>query len=220
MSDLPVPKKPWLLALDTSTDWAGIALTDGVGLAELNWSAGRRQTTQVMPEIVHLLKVMEIEASALGALAVAIGPGSFSGLRVGMAIASGFAVATGIPIIGVSTLELTLQGWQDMPGSAVGVIKAGRARYGWACEHDIANPTSGNITELIDFVRAGGHELILGELAEQDAIRLREVTGAIVPPAPTRQRRASTLARIGWDRWRSDVGNMAIVPEPIYLHRS
>ena len=40
----------WLLALDTSTDWAGIALTDGEVLAELNWTAGRRQTTQVMPK--------------------------------------------------------------------------------------------------------------------------------------------------------------------------
>jgi tRNA threonylcarbamoyladenosine biosynthesis protein TsaB len=220
MTDSPLRELPWLLALDTSTDWAGVALTDGAALAEMNWTAGRHQTTQVMPEVVRLLSVMGIDASCLGAVAVAIGPGSFSGLRVGMALANGIAVASGIPIIGVSTLELTVHGWSSMPGSAVGVIKAGRTRYGWASESDIAIPTSGDISELIDFVRAGGHGLVLGELSEEDAIRIRELTRAVVPPPPTRQRRAGALARIGWQRWQSGAADPATVLEPIYLHRS
>lgn len=220
MIDPPSTEAGWLLALDTSTDWAGVALTDGNALSELNWTAGRRQTTQVMPEVVRLLETTGIDASALGALAVAIGPGSFSGLRVGMAIANGISVATGIPILGVSTLELTLHGWAGISGTVVGVIRAGRARYGWASADDIANPISGDISELIDFVRAGEHELVLGELSGEDAIRLRELTGVIVPPAPTRQRRAGVLAQIGWDRWRSGEGNRANGMEPVYLHRT
>ena len=110
MSDSEPGEARWLLALDTSTDWAGVALTDGTALAELNWTAGRRQTTQVMPEVQEMLRRMGVEVESLGAVAVAVGPGSFSGLRVGMAIANGIAVATGIPVVGISTLLLTIHG--------------------------------------------------------------------------------------------------------------
>src|SRR5687768_10587801 len=186
----------------------------------MNWSAGRHQTTQVMPEVQRLLTGMRVDSASLGALAVAIGPGSFSGPRVGLAIANGISVSAEIPIIGVSTIELTVHGWSACAGSAVGVIKAGRSRYGWASADDIANPTSGAIAELVDFIRAGQYGLVLGELSDDDAIRVREIAGAIVPPAPARQRRAATLARLGWERWRSGEFDPAAVHEPIYLHRS
>lgn len=220
MTDPAAAEPDLLLALDTSTDWAGIALTDGVALAELNWTAGRRQTTQVMPEVERLLALMDSGAADLGALAVAIGPGSFSGLRVGMAIANGISVARGIPIIGVSTVELTVHGWSGIAGVTIGVVKAGRARYGWASSDDITQLRSGDISELIEAVRAGGCGLVLGELSDEDAIRVRELTGALVPPAPHRQRRAGVLAQIGWERWRSGQAELAGVPEPIYLHRT
>ena len=220
MSDETAQERDWLLALDTSTDWAGVALSDGVELAELNWSAGRQQTTQVMPEVQRMLGSTRLTPNLLGALAVAIGPGSFSGLRVGMAIANGISVASGIPIIGVSTLELTIHGWVGVSGSTVGVIRAGRSLYGWASADDIANPTSGTVAELIDFVRAGGHGIVLGELSDQDAVRMREFTGAIVPPAPVRVRRAGTLARLGWERWRAGDFDPAASHEAIYLHRT
>ena len=127
----------WLLALDTSTDWAGIALTDGEAMAELNWTAGRKQTTHVMPEVERLLGTLGLTAAHLGAVAVATGPGSFSGLRVGLAIASGLSIATGIPVLGVSTIELTVHGWRDVPGLSVGAVRAGRSRYGWASADEI-----------------------------------------------------------------------------------
>src|SRR6185295_8959711 len=129
---LPVSDARWLLALDTSTDWAGVSLTDGEALAELNWTAGHKQTTHVMPEVERLIGTMGLTTAHLGAVAVATGPGSFSGLRVGLAIANGLAIATGIPVLGVSTIELTVHGWRDQPGMAIGVVKAGRSRYGWA----------------------------------------------------------------------------------------
>jgi tRNA threonylcarbamoyladenosine biosynthesis protein TsaB len=219
VSEETAQERNWLLALDTSTDWAGVALTDGVESAELNWTAGRQQTTQVMPEVQRLLGSMQITPNSLGALAVAIGPGSFSGIRVGMAIANGISVASGIPIIGVSTLELTIHGWDGVSGPAVGVIRAGRSRYGWASADDIANPTSGSVAELIDYVRVGKHRIVLGELSDEDAIRMRETSGAIVPPAPVRLRRSGTLARLGWERWRAGDFDPAASHEPIYLHR-
>lgn len=210
----------WLLALDTSTDWAGIALTDGETLAELNWTAGRKQTTHVMPEVERLIGTLGLSAAHLGAVAVATGPGSFSGLRVGLAIANGLAIATGIPVLGVSTIELTVHGWRDLPGLAVGVVKAGRSRYGWASADGIDAPLTGTIGELIEFIRVRDASVVLGELPEEDAIRVRELTRAIVPPIPHRLRRAGTLARIGWERWQSGDFDSGSIPEPVYLHRS
>jgi tRNA threonylcarbamoyladenosine biosynthesis protein TsaB len=210
----------WILALDTSTDWAGVALTDGNGLAELNWTAGRQQTTQVMPEVQWLLDTMEVGAGDLGAVTVATGPGSFSGLRVGMAIASGLAIATGIPVIGVSTILLTVHGRSSRPDQTVGVVKAGRARYGWARADTIENAHTGAIAELVEYARTHDVAMLLGELSDEDAIRVRELTGAVVPPVPDRLRRAGTLARIGWERWRAGDFDPLVTPEPIYLHRS
>ncbi|HYP60790.1 MAG TPA: tRNA (adenosine(37)-N6)-threonylcarbamoyltransferase complex dimerization subunit type 1 TsaB [Thermomicrobiales bacterium] len=210
----------WLLALDTSTDWAGIALTDGEVLAELNWTAGRRQTTQVMPEVERLLGTVNVTAAQLGAVAVATGPGSFSGLRVGLAIANGLSIATGIPVLGVSTIELTIHAWRDLPGMAIGVVKAGRSRYGWASADAIDEPLTGTIGELIEFVRVHDASIVLGELSEEDVIRVRELTGVIVPPTPDRLRRAGTLARMGWERWRSGDFDPRTIPDPVYLHRT
>jgi tRNA threonylcarbamoyladenosine biosynthesis protein TsaB len=210
----------WILALDTSTDWAGIALTDGEGLAELNWTAGRQQTTHVMPEVVRLLGTMGLSAGDLGAVTVATGPGSFSGLRVGMAIANGLAVATGIPVIGVSTILLTVHGRCSRPNQTVGVVRAGRARYGWARADTVENAHTGAVAELVEYARTHGVSTVLGELSDQDAIRVRELTGAVVPPAPDRLRRAGTLARIGWERWRAGDFDPLATPEPVYLHRT
>jgi len=208
----------WLLALDTSTDWAGIALTDGEVLAELNWTAGRRQTTQVMPEVERLLGTVNVTAAQLGAVAVATGPGSFSGLRVGLAIANGLSIATGIPLLGVSTIELTIHAWRDLPGMAIGVVKAGRSRYGWASADAIDEPLTGTIGELIEFVRVHDASIVLGELSEEDVIRVRELTDVIVPPTPDRLRRAGTLARIGWERWLAGGFDPRTIPGPVSRH--
>ena len=211
---------PWLLAIDTSTDWAGVALTDGSSLGELNWNAGRRQTTQVMPAVERLLATMKIGVGSLGAVAVAVGPGSFSGLRVGIALANGIAEATGIATIGTSTIEVTLHGWSEVTGPAIGVVTAGRARYCWACADDNGQPVTGTIRELASFVQERGARVIAGELSDSDATWIRLETGVLVPPEPARLRRAGSLARLGWDKWNGKEFGQWSGLEPIYVHRS
>jgi tRNA threonylcarbamoyl adenosine modification protein YeaZ len=173
-----------------------------------------------MPEVERLLGTMGLGVGDLGAAAVATGPGSFSGLRVGMAIATGLAIATGIPVIGVSTILLTVHGSSSQPDQTIGAVKAGRLRYGWARADTIENALTGTIADLVEYIRMHEIATVLGELSEEDAIRVRELTGAVVPPAPDRLRRAGTLARIGWERWRSGDFDPLGTPEPVYLHRT
>jgi tRNA threonylcarbamoyladenosine biosynthesis protein TsaB len=119
-----------LLALDTSTQTAGVALyADDTLLAEVSWPAGRAQTTALLGEIDRLLCLGGLRPPDLGAVAVATGPGSFNGLRVGLATAKGLAFALDLPLLGVPTLDAAAypHGGHGRPVRAV--IAAGRGRF-------------------------------------------------------------------------------------------
>src|SRR3954452_1035151 len=98
MSMIP-SEHAWLLAIDTSTESVGLAVTDGAQLRDYQWLAEREQTTTVMREIERLLESAGVDRTRLTAIAVATGPGMFSGLRVGLAIAKGLHIGLGIPLI-------------------------------------------------------------------------------------------------------------------------
>src|SRR3954465_2917514 len=73
-----------LLALDTSTALASVALYDGTLRAEATWPSGRTHSQQVLPMAVRLLEEQGLGPDDLTAVAVAIGPGSYTGVRVGV----------------------------------------------------------------------------------------------------------------------------------------
>ena len=95
------------LAMDTATDIAGLALAEpGQVVAEMTWPARRNHTQQLLPGLLHLLAQAKVDLEDLDGIIVAQGPGSFTGLRVGFAIAKGLAYGLGLPLVGVSTLEV------------------------------------------------------------------------------------------------------------------
>jgi tRNA threonylcarbamoyladenosine biosynthesis protein TsaB len=98
-----------LLAIDTSTNQTGLACYDETGLlGECVWHSGRDHSVQLLPQLTLLLRHLGRSRDSISAVAVALGPGSWSGLRVGMSTAKGFALARDVPIIGVGTLEALL----------------------------------------------------------------------------------------------------------------
>ena len=85
-----------LLALDTSTEWASVAIYDGRDvLAEETWHAQRRHADELFPTIERLLARARITLASVDKVAVATGPGSFTGLRVAIAAAQGIARGAG-----------------------------------------------------------------------------------------------------------------------------
>ena len=95
-----------LLAVDTSTAQLGLALYDGATVAaELTWTSRARHTVELAPALSGLMSRVGLSMSDLSALAVALGPGSFTSLRVGLAFVKGLALARKLPIIGVPTLD-------------------------------------------------------------------------------------------------------------------
>lgn len=117
-----------LLTIQTATPAGSVALTQGERLlGEFHLDVRRTHGSWLLPAIEQLLGVAGLAAAELDAFAVTIGPGSFTGLRVGLATAKGLAQATGKPLLGVSTLQtLAMQA----PHAALSVCALLDARKG------------------------------------------------------------------------------------------
>lgn len=95
-----------VLALETATLVSGVALaTESALLAEWKLETTKTHSELLLPHIEMLLQAAQVEKQQLQAVAVSLGPGSFTGLRIGLATAKALAYALGIPLIGVPTLE-------------------------------------------------------------------------------------------------------------------
>ena len=126
-----------LLAIDTATQSISIALHDGQQmLAEQTWISENHHTVELAPAVRALLINAHLTAADLSGLAVSIGPGSYTGLRIGVALAKGIATAQRIPLVGVSTLDILAAEQPQTHGALILVLQAGRgrvvtARYHW-----------------------------------------------------------------------------------------
>ena len=126
-----------ILAIDTATRWTSIAIHDGRSvLAEHGWYGRNTQTQELSPALQTLFRQASIQASELTAIAVAIGPGSYTGLRIGLGVAKGLAMPHSIPLIGIGTLDILVAAIPPTNTDLIGVIEAGRkriiaTRYAW-----------------------------------------------------------------------------------------
>lgn len=96
-------------ALETATEWCSVALWRDEELSSLERRAGNRQGEFVLPMLESLLKAAGISMRDLDGIAFGSGPGAFTGLRIACGVAQGLAMARGLPVVGVSTLEATAE---------------------------------------------------------------------------------------------------------------
>jgi tRNA threonylcarbamoyladenosine biosynthesis protein TsaB len=92
-------------ALESSTEWCSVALWRDGRLSGAERHAPNRHSEFVLPMLEGLLEKEKIRSDALDAIAFGAGPGSFTGLRIACGLAQGLALARGLPVLGVSTLE-------------------------------------------------------------------------------------------------------------------
>ncbi len=116
-----------ILAVDTTGPNASIALLDGDDLAGFaGFTTSRGHAQKLLPELVRLFDRIDSSLDAIDAFAVAMGPGSFTGLRIGIASVEGLAFATGRPVVGVSTLEAIAYRYRFHNGLIASVLDARR----------------------------------------------------------------------------------------------
>jgi tRNA threonylcarbamoyladenosine biosynthesis protein TsaB len=216
-----------ILAIDTSTEQAGLAMVeDGVPRSEWSWTAVGNHSQHLDALLRSMLAIEQLETSSLGAIAVAIGPGSFSGLRVGVSYAKGLALALGIPLIGVSTLEVIAFPGMRVATDVVATIPAGREQlyvghfHGneerWERIRDYAIMRPSEVAELVD-----QYTLLSGSGAAMVAEELRRKgRPARVEPLVWRLRRPGFLAELGSGRLAEGVVDQIHTLEPMYIRRS
>ncbi|HEX2324992.1 MAG TPA: tRNA (adenosine(37)-N6)-threonylcarbamoyltransferase complex dimerization subunit type 1 TsaB, partial [Chloroflexota bacterium] len=118
-----------MLALDTASASGGVALVRGRAvLGEACWQVGGQQTSEVLPAAVRLWERAGISAADLDAVAVSAGPGSYTGLRVGFSLAKGMALARGLPVVAIPTLEAVAFQHRDAAARLCAVVDAGRGQ--------------------------------------------------------------------------------------------
>jgi tRNA threonylcarbamoyladenosine biosynthesis protein TsaB len=214
-----------LLSIDTATRWLGLALHDGYTLtAELGWQSVNRQTVELAPAVAGIFERANITAHDLTAIGVAIGPGSYTGLRVGLGFAKGMALAQQIPLIGISTLDTVAKGVGRMPGQLVVVVEAGRTRVcagiyqyqnrkGWL---PTTEPDIYSWDALLAQLK--GKTNFAGEVSDEARKLIRkQAQGWKVLDAGIRTRRAGNLAQLAYNRFKKDDIDDAAALSPIYL---
>lgn len=228
-----------LLSIDTSTAYASIAVSqDDELLAELTWRVESRHSAELLTRVDGLLRAQGLTPASLDAIAVALGPGSFNGVRAGVATAKGLALALEVPLAGVPTLDVVAWGARLAPVEVWALLDAGRGEV-YAAVYDTAGhaPESWRPRAIVS--EDGGEPVAyhiltpeaLAALATSGATLLGELRPAVhatvalalgerarldAEPEP---RRAYALARLAQARLRMGLGGDATSLEPLYLRR-
>lgn len=239
-----------LLALDTSTRQASVALCNEKCLyGEYTWQVGNKHSVELLACIQRLSTECSIPLAELDGLAVAIGPGSFNGVRVAVSVAKTLAFALRKPLIGISSLEIAAAQFPHWPGPICSLLEAGRSELYAGC-YQFAEPGheedfTASPHQLGDYqlfapeelalylqdeiaptllMSGNGHSpayLFCGEVSEASRLALARHMSDPVSFAPALQsaRRSSTLAHLAYQRFMEKRLDDPLLLEPLYLRR-
>ena len=214
-----------LLAIDTATSKIGIALYDGVEvLHEAVWLSPYRHTVELAPAIDEALRRTDRSMEDIEAIGLAIGPGSYTGLRIGAAVAKGLALARNIALVAVPTFEILAAAFPADPDYQLAtVLKAGRGRLavGWyqAAEDGWTASEEASLYTPDEFSRAiRVPTIVCGELDEDLRKKLgRKYKNVSLASPATSIRRPALLAELAWARWQAGEVSDPETTAPVYL---
>ncbi len=214
-----------LLAVDTSTQTIGLALYDGTQVAgEMVWQTKTHHTVELAPAVEDLLKRCSVRPVDLQAIACGLGPGSFTSLRIGLALAKGMAVSLKIPLLGIPTLDYLAAGQPLLKMPMAAVLPAGRGRLavGWYANNGTRWISQGEATIMTAedlSAQISQPTYICGEFdAEERQALSRKWKNAVVASPARCVRHPGMLAELAWKRFQAGEQDEPISLAPIYLH--
>jgi tRNA threonylcarbamoyladenosine biosynthesis protein TsaB len=206
-----------VLAFDCAVSGMGVALVrDGVRLAGLA-EAGRDQAARLLPAIESVLAEAAIDRRAVTLIAVTIGPGSFTGVRVGLAAARGLAVGLAVPLAGITTTAVLLAQATSRHRLMIAAIDSRLGDWFCALGEGDAAPFVSSARDLA--VRVGGRschvvgagaKILAGDLAAAGIDAIAEE--AMPDPVAL----ARLAADAGIEAWRGRNAEEGL-PRPLYL---
>lgn len=195
-----------IVAIDAASSHLSLALLDDDAehIAADTWESAQRQSAELLPRLLALLSDSGRTLGDTHMLAVGTGPGSFTGLRVAMALAKGLAVSLERPLVGVPSLTAWLEG---EPDAGAAVTRAG-AQEGWVLARGADAPVA-MASAAIGASLATQAVVVPAALAREFGI------GRAIPPAGA----AGAIGSIAARKWRAAGGDDLADLEPLYLRR-
>ncbi len=214
------------LTIDTSTSHASLSLTHhGELKAEVSWHAGQNHTVELIPHLIHLFEQNDTDIRHIEALMVAKGPGSFNGLRVGLATAKGLAFSLGIPLVCIGTLEAIAYAHADAGLPICPILQAGRGEIATAVFNQIDGQWTKSFAEYVTTIdelcsSVKEQTLFCGEIKPEQLDQLQKKLGEfVVFKESSPFSRASYLAELGWCRIEASDFDDPSTIQPFYLKK-
>ncbi len=220
-----------LLALDTTTTVCSVALGDeGKLWAEYSLNISKTHSQRLMPLLVDLIRDTGVDKKKIEGIAVTTGPGSFTGIRIGMATALGLSQGLGVPVVGVTTLDALAWAGIFSPGLICPVLDARKDqvyfalyRGGGDVPQEVEPARAASLETLSETVsRHGEPALFLGDGLDRFRAALRSAAGSLYReiPAFSRLNRASLVLQEGFRIWQERGPAPAYALNPFYLRLS
>jgi tRNA threonylcarbamoyladenosine biosynthesis protein TsaB len=218
-----------ILGVETATPQVGCAIGGHEGvLASFHCARGRRHAETLTPGIEFICRQARIELDEIGAVAADVGPGLFTGLRVGVATAKALASALRVPVVGVSSLDLLAFPVRFSNRLIASIVDARRGEvfYGFYRQvpggvQRLSDQLVGSIDEVVSEIVARGEEtLVVGDGALRYADRLRELVRLEVGEAGLAYPNAGSLVQLAHAQALREEFVRPSELEPVYLRKA
>ena len=207
-----------ILAIETSGSAFSVALAEkGKLVSEIFWRSGLRHSELLVPAIKRILKKARWKINSIKKVAVSTGPGSFTGIRVGLSCAKTLAQAYNIPLVGIDTIDVLTAGAKNTGREVIPVIDALRDEV--FIKDKNGRVAIRNSCELLNELKARGAKYyLIGSAVENSRNMIKSVLGDRALAAPAKQNfpRAGVLALIA----EKEKGVKYDKVEPLYVRRS
>ena len=219
-----------ILGIDTSSMAASVAvIEDNKLICEYTINTKKTHSQKLMPMIENMLGLSDLNVREIDAIAVCEGPGSFTGLRIGMATAKAIAHVNDIPVIGVNSLEALAANMNLCDKKICSILDAqrnqvytGRYQYEGTKLVEIKEIGIQQIDELLEELSQSGEQWILvGEAVYKYEDKIREISNIEIPAASNNVTKAGSLcsvAKVKFDEGK-DIFDCYTV-NPLYIRKS
>lgn len=217
-----------ILGFDTSTDICTVALNrDDELLLEESLDAPREHMRILLPLIDSMLARCDLDIMDVEAIAVGLGPGSFTGLRIGVSVAKGLAIGLGLGIVGVSSLDIIAAGIDPFQGLILVATDAKRKEIYTALyantsgclkrlsEYEAVSPD--DLLSRIQGAKEASDILIVGDALKPHGHLYEGLSGAEISPKEKWSPKAGNLNRLTHIRIREGSVQDPLTISPIYV---
>jgi tRNA threonylcarbamoyladenosine biosynthesis protein TsaB len=223
-------QEPVLLALETATMCGSVAIVSASRcVAEISLQTGETHSRRLLAGIDRLLQETAVTWDDIDGVAVSLGPGSFTGLRIGLATAKGLAMSAGLKLVGVGTLDgLAAQLFETGDTLICTVLDARKKEV--YCGFYRSDPTG--MPRLQGKYRVMAPEALCARIAEPvimlgdgtsvygDFFRENLAANLMIPPAGSYFPRAASIGVLAGEKWRENEFLDPATVEPIYIRPS